>query len=466
MARKNRLLVITLCFVCTFVIFVFIQVLVTRKIRNSVVQHADLNQISVIVQKDPNILVQHVELPKEVTECDQSYGWPLVEKWRANTEVYCSTSDSETPSSLKCKQVRYSGVNDRQEQRRVATCELENAAIDFSKLILKDSRYEFADQALGGHCDVNYTKFKTANFDKNILLQLQQYPPTLFDKCSQWIDHPIYFIRRSETGNLYHALTDMFMTWVNTYVTDTKIEDWQFLIFDDKKDRPQFDYLWNAFQRKPALRVKDFTGKGKICFKRAIMAEDGFSSPLDQPVHAVNCHSSALFTAFINFLMNKLNLPKPEKRTKPTITVILRKDREGHAIMRQFKNEVEMLDALRANTSDVEINALDLADLTLEEQIKLMQRTDILFGQHGAGLANLLFLPQHAVVLEFNAVGAHYRNWATMTGRTYVSFGQERSYHRHTVPVDIDEMLQVMGTALRMARLALDRKNDCGLKCT
>lgn len=49
---------------------------------------------------------------------------------------------------------------------------------------------------------------------------------------------------------------------------------------------------------------------------------------------------------------------------------------------------------------NVKVSTIDFAQHPLKEQIQIVASNDIMIGMHGAGLAHLLWLPDHASVLE------------------------------------------------------------------
>lgn len=74
--------------------------------------------------------------------------------------------------------------------------------------------------------------------------------------------------------------------------------------------------------------------------------------------------------------------------------------------------------------SIIDLNVVDFAELTWDEQIELMTRTDILIGFHGAGLTQLLYLPDHSVVYEISCGSylsrVHFIDIANWIGHIYV----------------------------------------------
>jgi capsular polysaccharide biosynthesis protein len=472
--RKHRRFILVLISIAFIVIF-YVGVRELSLLQKKVETTETDNTIVLMLKKEEQINDEYI--PTEpyqqdhVQKCNLVYGWPFVKSWHDNKKYYCTSSkdSKDKGTTMFCREIDYDALYVNEEIQKLTSCELRNIMIDFSRMLFEEGKYNYLDGAFGGYCTKQNIPMLNLRsllpLTKDIIVNLQTYITPPFERCTKWLDEPIIFMQRSETGNMYHVLTDLFNMWLVPQVMG--IKEYKLVIFDKKPSPPSFEKVWTKLfnNDRPIMRAHEF-GQGKICFKKAIFIENGFSSIMNLPVHTANCKSSALYRSFVNFMLNKLDISQEaEKNVKPHLVLISRRDRIGQIVNRQFQNEKEMIQALRNGTNKLDITVVDLADLTIEEQIRLMRRTDILFGQHGAGLANLLFLPSHAVVVEFNAVGAHYRNWASLTDHAYISFGAERAYHRHTIPVNIDEMMQIMDVALRMVRTILDRNQECGLKC-
>lgn len=85
---------------------------------------------------------------------------------------------------------------------------------------------------------------------------------------------------------------------------------------------------------------------------------------------------------------------------------------------RRLLNEEQLLPLLAHHGFEV----VYFEDLSLEQQIHLMQHTEVLMGVHGANMTNMLFLPEEATVLELMSTsGANlcYFNLAANLGLAY-----------------------------------------------
>lgn len=87
--------------------------------------------------------------------------------------------------------------------------------------------------------------------------------------------------------------------------------------------------------------------------------------------------------------------------------------REGNT--RQIVNEKAILNSLTNLSQTVSIDKVYFAPLSFTQQVNYMVRTDIVFGVHGAGFVNILFLLPNSGVFELFPRGytqEHYHNMA------------------------------------------------------
>lgn len=87
--------------------------------------------------------------------------------------------------------------------------------------------------------------------------------------------------------------------------------------------------------------------------------------------------------------------------------------REGNT--RQIVNEKAILNSLTNLSQAISIDKVYFAPLSFTQQVNYMVRTDIVFGVHGAGFVNILFLLPNSGVLELfprRYTKEHYHNMA------------------------------------------------------
>ena len=87
--------------------------------------------------------------------------------------------------------------------------------------------------------------------------------------------------------------------------------------------------------------------------------------------------------------------------------------REGNT--RQIVNEKAILNSLTNLSQTVSIDKVYFAPLSFTQQVNYMVRTDIVFGVHGAGFVNILFLLPNSGVFELfprRYTKEHYHNMA------------------------------------------------------
>ena len=88
----------------------------------------------------------------------------------------------------------------------------------------------------------------------------------------------------------------------------------------------------------------------------------------------------------------KGDLPKSFEGVAPKRVYISR----SKAMRRRVKNEFELFPILE----NYEFKVIHLENFCLSEQISILQNCEFLLGGHGAGFANMLFLPKHATMME------------------------------------------------------------------
>jgi len=188
----------------------------------------------------------------------------------------------------------------------------------------------------------------------------------------------------------------------------------------DTQDAGPFDQLWallyapqHSTQRSGALQAKG----GQLLLPHAVFSPPGYTSfllsHLSQDADCVQ--ATHLMRSFSRFVLSSLGVQHLMPRVLPgslppmVITVVSRRPYEKGAVShksigRQIENEPELVAALKAagRAAAVRVHAelVDLAHLTITQQIQLVAHSDVLVGMHGAALSHLPYLPPWGGALE------------------------------------------------------------------
>lgn len=115
-------------------------------------------------------------------------------------------------------------------------------------------------------------------------------------------------------------------------------------------------------------------------------------------------------------LFKKLNIHSRPREDTLRITYCQRT--KGRIL--ESKMEERLLDAINQEVH-CQLNVVDFGNISFQEQLSIIANTDLFIGIHGNGLTHLLFLPDHAVVLEYYEGGesAFFRLFAQVRGIKY-----------------------------------------------
>lgn len=135
-------------------------------------------------------------------------------------------------------------------------------------------------------------------------------------------------------------------------------------------------------------------------------------------------------------------------------------------------NENQIIDSIKNQGNMMRLHVIDLASMSYRDQLRTMRGSNILIGVHGAGLTWIMFAAEEAVLLEVHPSyreDRHFRHIARLSGKDYLPM---RSLTREScvqtsdnVEVPINEFLDTLNDAVRLARNYDSGISECGLHC-
>jgi EGF domain-specific O-GlcNAc transferase len=246
----------------------------------------------------------------------------------------------------------------------------------------------------------------------------------------------IMLMRRdsTDTHNLWHKLMEIMqarhsfdalriainpatgMPWLS----EEDAENVQ-LVFDDDREE-LLEPLWKIVTGKKPIRKSSLAA---TCFGKVILPLPGCGSPfwsnLLDAGYQERCLSQTLLTTFVNRVFEFYGIvPRPvtEIHAHPVITIIQRKKN------RKFMSLDRWVPILQERYPHSAIQVVDFAEISVKEQIQVVQSTDILIGHHGAALTHTIFMSPESTVVEilpryFDQHG--FRATAAMRGIQYLA---------------------------------------------
>jgi len=196
------------------------------------------------------------------------------------------------------------------------------------------------------------------------------------------------------------------------------------------------------FTTNKVLDLTSLEQRGHICARKLLVgpAAHQVGGP---GVVQVTPHDIKLFSSY---LLAKFNLQNRKIPLQPMITLIQRK-----TARRRIINDGDVMTMLHKQFfRDADVQEVVLENLDYEQQLKMMSETTILIGVHGAGLTNLVFLPNEVVekgrtkvctVIElfpFAFTRPTYSYVAGLAGVNYMSWQNSEKKHAVFHPTVLD----------------------------
>jgi glycoprotein 2-beta-D-xylosyltransferase len=299
-------------------------------------------------------------------------------------------------------------------------------------------------------------KFKFDFLEKLLVLKGEQKRV-----CSLRVEAPVIFVTRMEYANLFHTSTDWYNVWsaaklagleptmkykvekltsrslVTPFIDSPKFP--AHIVFLDGHNAGPMDQGWLSLFLSVSY-AKHFSGP--TCFDHLIYAPFGYVAAISAGIGSrhQDCRTNPYIRAFSDDFVLGLGItPRktstcaddgPAKVVFVQRTHYLAHPRHNGKIVRRLDNEDEIMQALQAQTSNIESGVMllrgDYASMSITEQVKSVQDACVIAGAHGAGLSHVLFAPPNIHMLEIQPPsfvrphfiaysfwsGAHHHTWS------------------------------------------------------
>jgi Glycosyltransferase 61 len=212
------------------------------------------------------------------------------------------------------------------------------------------------------------------------------------------------FLQRDEYVNLYHTMTDVWNTW-EVYRQLDHSQPVR-VVFLDAHPMGLLDEVWSTLFGT-VERVNDLLDRGTACFESVRLIPSGYTSRLG---HSQLCTDPVVMNEFVDFVLHKYHL-ESIRMLPGRVSLIDRQSFVAHARnqpvppgsdAREIDNLNQVATWIQQRIPQVSaVHVLSLHTMTFREQLRAIRESELVIGNHGAGLTHLLFLDNHTHVIEF-----------------------------------------------------------------
>ncbi|XP_057809076.1 alpha-1,3-arabinosyltransferase XAT3-like [Salvia miltiorrhiza] len=213
--------------------------------------------------------------------------------------------------------------------------------------------------------------------------------------CTQTLAAPaILFSTGAHAGNHFHSIADVL---VPLFATSHRFNRHVIFLVTNHDSRLTSKHT-KTLQRLSKYDVVDIDAQNQtLCFPGMIVGLRAHTTDLSIDPSPFSSFSARNFT---KLLRSAYSLERESVRGhyRPRMLIISR------ARSRRLSNEVEVVELARS--LGFECVAQDLRG-EIESVAKIVNSVDVMVGVHGAGLTNMVFLPENGVVIQITPVGLH-----------------------------------------------------------
>ena len=370
------------------------------------------------------------QVPAKVNDCTERTGALFLQRASNASVNYC---DDASSSTLTCFRT------DASKKRTDSFCIGTPAVFDSGKTEYKlgCALTDLTEQQVAAGVP-SLAQFPTYWYEtgpglilnRHVNLDPVEFVPTQDTTFPKYYD--ILVRREAPVDNLFHHFMQIFSIYMTLDVLQLTIDgrtggptfraqdvhNTRVVVFDDHEDGPFYDQ-WQAFATTPTIRAKDLHPGLTSPMVNIIIPLPGSANPLWQDDWLpADCGEHNLLQLFSQRLLDFYGITDmPNSSDSPlTLTFIDRREKRSLVDKDAYVNHLKTL------YPDIEITLVNFAALSFTEQLKLIRKTDILAGVHGAGLTHGIFLRPSSTMVEvlphdFNYKG--FRNIAKILGHQY-----------------------------------------------
>ena len=244
-------------------------------------------------------------------------------------------------------------------------------------------------------------------------------------KNAEYRDNLVIVVNREYPHNFYHAMTQWYNIFVLSIFFKFDFRKVDILLLDDSP-AVHLDAQWAQLFRD--------VSKVKYLEKPVILREAIFSIPgHESPMYYMDQYKMQYVEEFSQKYLELFGLDSNKVLDCSNLTVVLavRRDYFWHPGIkrnteRKYQNENELLELVKDEFKGHTVRTLIAEDMSLNQQLALTTKTDILIGMHGCIMTHSMFMPRHGAIFElypkywkpqtfFSAIakwrGLHYAYW-------------------------------------------------------
>lgn len=168
------------------------------------------------------------------------------------------------------------------------------------------------------------------------------------------------------------------------------------VVFDDDRHHALED-LWKIVGKGP-IRTSDLVPG--TCYGNVIVPLPGSSSPFWSALIGnmkQACYRQTLLNTLVDRVFNHYGVePRSPGDIREDLTVTI----VDRAENRKFINLDRWVATLRGRHPNSKIDVVDFATISFTDQLRLVQKTDVLVGHHGAAMTHTMFMAPESAVVE------------------------------------------------------------------